>query len=271
MHSKLLSLYEKILKFSLCFCLALSLGACGEENDNKHKQKTEPPKNESHTEASHTIIVGTSADYMPFTFVKDGKVVGFDIDLMNAIAKNLGSQVVIKDMQFYSLIPSLQNGDIHVIAAGMFRTPEREKEVDFSIPYYSNKFALVVKGSYDANDPLKAGMKIGTQTGTLMYQWLKAKELNIDIVVMDKVLELIEDLKNDRLNGVLLDEISARNIVQANPNSQLSVIALNDVSATGISLAVKKGSNLLSKINSAIKELEDKGTIHQIKAKWDIN
>ena len=85
-----------------------------------------------------TILVGTDAGYAPYEY-KDpqtNEIVGFDIDLIKAIAKATGNEAKIQNMQFAGIIPALQSNMIDVAAAGMTITPERQKQVTFSDPYY---------------------------------------------------------------------------------------------------------------------------------------
>ena len=83
----------------------------------------------------HVIIVGTSDDYPPYAFNQNGEVVGFDIDLAQAVANQLGKKMAIKTMAFDLLLLELQNGTIDMIAAGMSPTPERRLRVSFTESY----------------------------------------------------------------------------------------------------------------------------------------
>lgn len=260
------------------FIFTLLICGCSEEDNSSKNNKPTTVENRSANnvsiDASDTdieedvLVIGTSADYMPFEFVKDGEVVGFDIDLIKAISEVLQMNMIIRDMQFYSLIPALQNGDINVVISGMFETPDRKREVDFSKTYYRNDFALLTKGDYDPVKPIRTGMVIGVQTGTLMYSWITSQSLDIKIMSMDRTVELVEDLKNGRLDGVLIDDISAREIMKMNPDSNLVSAKLTNVNETGIAIAIKKGSPLLKKINYALEVLEKNGTLQKIKDKW---
>ena len=86
-----------------------------------------------------TILVGTDAGYAPYEFndPQTNEIVGFDIDLIKAIAKATGNEAKIQNMQFAGIIPALQSNMIDVAAAGMTITPERQKQVTFSDPYLS--------------------------------------------------------------------------------------------------------------------------------------
>ena len=85
-----------------------------------------------------TILVGTDAGYAPYEFKdpKTNEIVGFDMDLIKAIAKATGNEAEIQNMQFAGIIPALQTNMIDVAAAGMTITEERKKQVAFSDPYY---------------------------------------------------------------------------------------------------------------------------------------
>ena len=93
---------------------------------------------------SVTYVVGTEASFPPFEYVEGGEFVGFDMDLIREIGKMYGFDVEIRDISFDSLIPSLMTGNIDIIAAGMTITEEREKVVDFTIPYYSADQSIMV-------------------------------------------------------------------------------------------------------------------------------
>ncbi len=267
-----ITFHSKILK-SLLLAVTFLLLGCGEE-ENKSKEEESVLYNnglsaeDSISDEPDTVIIGTSADYMPFEFVKDGEIIGFDIDVIKKIAEILKINIVVRDMQFYSLIPALQNGDIHIIISGMFETPERKSQVDFSTPYYHNEFSLLISGDYDKSNPIKKGMRLGVQTGSLMYSWIINQHLDVDVVSMDRIVELVEDLKNGRLDGILIDDISAKEIIRINNNAALSSIILDNVNKTGISIASKRGSKLGKKINEALSIMKKDGSLQEIKDAW---
>lgn len=93
------------------------------------------------------ILVGTSGDFPPFTYVENNKAIGFDIDLIEEIGKRLHKTIEIKNMPFSTLLPTLQLGNIHVIAAGLTATPERARHVLFSTPYLEGNPLVIVSMS----------------------------------------------------------------------------------------------------------------------------
>src|SRR5216684_1957016 len=90
-----------------------------------------------------TIIVGTNAEFQPFSFKQDETVTGFDIDVITEVLKRLNKKMVIKDMPFDALLPEIQLGNIHVIAAGITPTPERSQRALFTRPHLAAGNPLV--------------------------------------------------------------------------------------------------------------------------------
>ena len=115
------------------------------------------------------IRVGSETTFPPFEFTKDDKYVGFDLDLADAVIKQMGSQMEFKSMGFDALIPAVQSGQIDLIAAGLDATPEREKQVAFSDPYFTqNGYIIIVrKDNNDIKDWADLeGKNVGAQVGT---------------------------------------------------------------------------------------------------------
>lgn len=273
--------------FFACICL---LVGCNEQKEEKEEivQQTNTDSNaEEHNDSNGnvddnsnydddrdeigTLVVGTSADYFPFEFKKEGMIVGFDIDLIKAIAKKLNMEVVIQNMSFHSIIPSLENGEIKVGIASIAKTKERAALVDFSIPYYSNSFALLISQDADKDDPIKKGMSIGVETGTLMHQWILKQDLEVKVVSMDSNDDLFVSLKEKKIDGLLLDSSTANYLLKSDSAfSDMTVIQLKGVSNSDIAIAVRKGDPIIDRINAAISELESSGVLRKLKDEWGL-
>ena len=120
-------------------------------------------------EEKKVLKVATSPDFSPFEFMDEkGKIVGFDIDLMNAIGAKMGREVKVENISWDGLIPALQAGNVDVVIAGMSITPEREKAVLFSSVYYDSGIGILVKSGsgFKGIEDLK-GKKIAVQMGTI--------------------------------------------------------------------------------------------------------
>ncbi|MEG1701249.1 MAG: transporter substrate-binding domain-containing protein, partial [Alistipes sp.] len=95
---------------------------------------------ETNLYSQEKLYVGTDAtEFPPFEYIENGEIKGFDIDLIKEIGKLLNKEVILKNIQFDGLIPALQTGKLDIIIAGMTITPEREKNINFSEPYYTSK------------------------------------------------------------------------------------------------------------------------------------
>lgn len=241
-----------------CVCLSLVfLVACGEKKQQEGEQKP--------------LIVITSPDNPPFEF-KDtaqggDEVLGFDIDVAKKVAEHLGRPIKIIEADFASIIPSLQSGRADMALAELSATDERRKSIDFSDPYYSNKSALLVL----ENSPLTSekdlsGQKIGAQLGSsnevTARKWVENVP-ELTVVSLNKVGDLVQDLKNGRIQAALIGDNIARKIASVTPG--LKVVDIN-LPERDIAIAFPKGSPLVPLVNEALKKM--KGDIQQIESKW---
>lgn len=231
--------------------MALILTACGTKNNND------------------TLVVGTSADNPPFEFTQDGRVIGFDIDLVEMIGEKLGKKIVIKEMDFPGLIPALSSGHIDIAIAGVSIEEARRENVDFTVPYVDASVAMLVKQNSGINNPADlSGKKIGAQIGST---WLAvAKDLatkisNIEVFPGANNLVLIEELKNNNINALVMEEHQMKKVIQQQP--ELTGFVLADVKSE-LAIVLKKSSTMTEEINKVLKELEEQGKIAELKEKW---
>ena len=113
------------------------------------------------------VYVGTNAEFAPFEYLEKNKVVGFDIDLLDAISKETGLEFKVQDMAFDGLLPALQTKKVDMVIAGMSATHERKKAVAFSKPYFKAKQVVITKGVDKSLKSFKdlAGKKVGVMLG----------------------------------------------------------------------------------------------------------
>lgn len=215
------------------------------------------------------LRVGLSADYPPFETIKDGQIVGLDVDLIKAIGSELGLEVEVKDMPFYSLIASLESGKLDVAISAISATPERRAKIAFSDTYYTPQLSIIYLIDSPVSDVQNLdGMKLGAQTGTIMEMWAKKAAANgsdIQVMPMDSNSILLEELKNKHLNAVVIEALQAKEFCKRDPN--LSYVEVEE-SSFGYSIAFAKGSPLVAKVNHALQELKKKGVLEEIEQKW---
>ncbi len=219
--------------------------------------------------AGGKLIVGTEATFPPFEFVDtNNQVVGFDVDVAREIAKDLGVELQMSEMEFKSLIPALQTAKIHMIAAAMTITDERKQSIDFSDPYYDAGQSVVAKASDTAfTDPNALdGKKVAVQTGTTGDLMVTEKHKGAKVVRYDKFTDAFMDLQNGRVDAVVLDTPAAQRYVAT--ISGLKVVG-NPVSVEQYGMGLPKNSpDLLAAVNKSIARMKSDGTFDKLVEKW---
>jgi polar amino acid transport system substrate-binding protein len=226
---------------------------------------------ENSSEEMSTYIVGTEAQFPPFEIVdSQGNVVGFDVDLMNAIAEDQGFKVEYMDQDFAGLIPALQTGNIDIIASGMTITEEREKEVDFSAPYITAGLAIAVTADNEnikSVDDLK-GKTVAVQTGSTGY--MKAEELKEAGVIAEikdfpHVNEAIEEMKIGGADAMINDLPVTNAFIAAQPG--VIKIVGEPLTSESYGFAVRSGNTeLLNKINTGLENVKASGKYDELMA-----
>jgi ABC-type amino acid transport substrate-binding protein len=260
---------KKIIAFAAASTIAISMVGCGssgnKENTSSNTSALQAIKSKG------KLVIGTSADYPPYEFHKeiDGKdqIVGFDIDIAKELAKDLGVELEIKDMAFDGLLVALQSDKIDMVFAGMTPTDERKQNADFSDIYYTATHRFILRsgeetGITSMND-LK-GKKIGVQKGSIQEGIAKDNFDAANIKSLDKVTDLVLDLKNKKVDAVLAELPVAQINVQKNEGIAIAdKLEVKDPDG-GSAIAMKKGSTeLLDQVNKTIKRLKDDNKIQQ--------
>lgn len=242
---------NKITKFLLCiFLFCFLIMTCKAENISSITSKG-------------YITMGTSADFSPFDFLKNGEVVGIDADISKKFADGLGVELKIRDTSFSSLITELNNGTIDFIAAGFTKTEERAKSVDFSESYYTAAQKILVKNESSINEPEDIiGKKVGVQLGTTADSYCTDDLEDVEVMRYDKVTDATAALSSDIIDAVVMDNFSADQISKKNKNLHVIDDSLTEESYC---IGVRKGnSDFLRFINGMISEMKQSGEIERI-------
>lgn len=239
---------KQLTNMLLTLGLALILTGC---DNNKHQDE---------------IKFAVSADYPPFEYYVNGEIKGFDIELARLIAKNLGKKAVFENMQFSSVLPSLQNNFVDAAISTIAITEERQKNYDFSTPFYNEKLAMIfIKNQPITNKSQLPGKKIACQLGTTMEIWLKKHATESKIITVDNNNQAIEALKTGHVDGVLVDDVQAAAFCQKNTELAASVIVKH---GAGYAIAFKKTSPLKDQVNKALASLKASGEIKKLQQTW---
>lgn len=220
-----------------------------------------------------SLIMYTNAEFAPFEYFEGEKIVGVDPDIAQEIAKDLGKELTIEHSDFDSLIPSLVTGKADFVAAGMTITPEREEEVDFSIPYVESIQNIISKKDTELKsmEDLK-GKKIGVQLGTT-GDLAVTDAINLEdgelygsgaeVKTYANALEAAQDLLTGRVDAVVIDKLTAEEIAKNN-SDKLVTEKFGEISES-YGIAVEQGNTeLLEAINATLQRLLDEGKIEEL-------
>ncbi|MGG1398897.1 ABC transporter substrate-binding protein [Bacillus salipaludis] len=252
---------KKTLLFATIIFTLVIMAACGKSNNEGADKES--------GKANKVLTMATSADFAPFESRDTaGNPQGFDIDLANMIAKELGYKLEIKDMKFDGLIGALQANRADMVLAGMSATEKRKKNVDFSTEYNrSGEMFITLKGSnIKTVDDLK-GNTVGVQLGTIQEEGAKAlqKKVKFDVKPLDNATTLIQELLSKRIQVAYMDKSVATGYIK---KQNLAGFDDPTSSSPGMAVAFPKGSKLVGDVNGVLKKLEDNGKLQELKDKW---
>jgi len=219
-----------------------------------------------------TITVATDATWPPMEMVDTSKnIVGFDIDLMKAIAKEAGVEVVFKNTAWDGIFGGLDAGKYDAIISSVTITDERKKQYDFSEPYINIGQILVVPKTVKNVKTLSdmKGKKVGAQIGTTGAFEVK-KASGVELKTYDEVGLAFEDMAAGRINGVVCDEPTAANFAlqRAEYKEKFQIVG-ETFTKESYGIVVKKGNKeLLDMLNKGIAAVKSKGIDGQLKKKW---
>jgi polar amino acid transport system substrate-binding protein len=247
---------------------AFALAACG-------KKEAPPPAPAAAPAVPvvKTYTVGTDAAYAPFESQNEkGEIVGFSIDLMNAIAQKAGFQVKYVNTPWEGIFNALGQGDRDLLISSITITEERKQSMDFSAPYFDAQQLIAVKeGSKVAKFADLAKLKVGVQTGTTgdeVVTKLQGKN-SANIKRFDATPLALKELDNGGVEAVVADNGVVTNFVSNNTVAKLRTVADTSFAPEQYGIAVKKGNaELLAKINQGLAAVKADGTYDSIYAKY---
>jgi ABC-type amino acid transport substrate-binding protein len=221
--------------------------------------------------SADTLRVATNATYVPFEFKsKDGSdYQGYEIDVVRAVAKEMGKKVEFKNIAFDGLIPALDSGKVDMSASGMTATKERAEKILFAAPFYETKLSVVTpEGSpvHSVQDLQNSG-EVAVQVGTVASDYAKSKGMAIR--QFDHSADIIMELKAGGAKAGILDKPAADYFVANEGKGKFVDFDIPDSKVQYFAFGFKKDNKELQKqVNAAIKKLKDDGTLNQIHEKW---
>ena len=260
--------FKRILCLALALVMLMGFAACGKkEND--------------------TLSVATNAEFEPFESLdKDGNLIGFDIELMNAIGEKIGREIKFDNMEFDGVVAAVSGGTCDAAISGLTINAKRSKSVDFCNAYYSGAAQILIVAADDKHytgetkEKLDEQLKkqtIGVCTGFTGQayaegdeEWGFKKIEGAKVKIYENISLAIADLKNDVINAIIMDDSTAKEAAKQNKNDVKVIDIPLTVEEYGI--AVEKGNTeLKDEINKAFAELKEDGTYDKLLTKYELN
>ena len=266
---------KKILSLVLALVMILSVGmlaSCSSGKDSGTKGTDTATGTAADEAGKKTLKMATNAYFPPYEYYDGDKIVGIDADIAQAIADKLGMELVIEDMEFNSIISAVQSGNVDFGMAGMTVTEDRLKNVDFSGSYATGVQVVSVKADSDYQKPEDlTGKKVGVQLATTGDIYASASvdeggygEENVE--KFSKGADAIIALKQDKIDAVIIDNEPAKEFVKANEGLR---ILDTEYTTEDYAMAFAKGNTeMINKVNGALKELIADGTVQKIIDKY---
>ena len=246
-----ISIKKYIQNFSVIFLFCLLVG-CDEKQD-----------------AKNILLVGTASEYPPFEFRENGKLTGFDIEIIKAFAEYSKMELKILEMEFNALIAALKGRKVDAVISAMNYTEERAREVGFSDNYYHSKPSLLIrKGDCIKNFRDLENKILGVQLGSL-WEAMAVEKIqlipSLKLHTLSKTPYLVEELKLGRIDAVITEHEQA--VEYSKVNSSLAYYNLES-SNIGYAAAFRKDSYLVQEFNSFLKQFEQSGNLKSLQQKW---
>jgi polar amino acid transport system substrate-binding protein len=250
--------------------LLLSLTACG--GDDEPTTAAPPPAAGPKLIQPGKLTTCTHLPYAPFQFEEGGKIVGFDVDLVDLIAKDLGVEQAIVDTPFEGIKSGqdLNTGKCDIAAAGMTITDERKQVIDFADPYFDATQALLVKTGSGINslESLK-GKTLGVQSGTTGKDYVTAQKVEgVKVQEFEDLATEQQALATGQIDGAVNDLPVWLDYIKKNPG-KFEVGAQFDTGEQ-YGFGIKKDGNpeLLKRTNAVLQKAKSDGTYDKLYEKW---
>lgn len=248
-------------------CVALALAACG-------KQAPAPSSTAaSAAPAAKVYVAGTDAAYAPFESQNEkGEIVGFDIDVVKAVAAKAGIEVKFVNTPWEGIFNALAQGDRDLLVSAITITDARRQTMDFTQPYFDAHQLIAVKADskvakFDDLKPLKVGVQTGT-TGDEAVTKLKGKN-SVDVKRFESTPLALKELEAGGVDAVVADNGVVVNYVTNNAGSKFKTVNDTSFVPEQYGIAVKKGNAALrAKLDEGLAGIRADGTYDQLYARY---
>ncbi|MEO7401632.1 MAG: glutamine ABC transporter substrate-binding protein [Polaromonas sp.] len=216
----------------------------------------------------NVLRVGTDATFPPMEFVENGKRTGFDIELVEALAKSMGKQVEWVDIDFKGLIPGLISRRFDMAVSAIYITDERKKVVDFAHSYYAGGLVVMTKEGNTAIKKLADldGKKVSVQVGTKSVGYLQEHYPKVQRVEVEKNQEMFNLVDIGRADAAVTGKPAAFQYVRTRPGMR---VLQEQLTTEEYGIALRKDTPELTKaVNGALAKIKADGSYAAIVKKW---
>ena len=259
---------RRFLQFAGLAAATVMLAACGKKEPAPAPAATAPAP-----APAKVYVVGTDAAYAPFESQNEkGEIVGFDIDVVQAIAAKAGIQVKFVNTPWEGIFNTLQQGDRDMIVSAVTITDERKQTMDFSDPYFDAAQLIAVKDTSKVTKfadlkKLKVGVQTGTTGDEAVTKLLGKNSTNIKR--FESTPLALKELESGGVDAVVADNGVIAHYVANNPGGKFKTVSDKEFVPEQYGIAVKKGNaELLGKLNQGLAAIKADGTYNQIYAKY---
>jgi polar amino acid transport system substrate-binding protein len=263
---------RRVLRAGVALAFGLVLAACGK------KEPPPPPPAPAPAAApapapAKVYAVGTDAAYAPFESQNEkGEIVGFDIEVVQAIAKKAGFEVKFVNTPWEGIFNTLQQGDRDLVVSAVTITDERKQTMDFSAPYFDAQQLIAVRqDSKVAKFADLKKLKVGVQTGTTGDEAVSKLlgKTNTNIKRFESTPLALKELESGGVDAVVADNGVVIHYVANNPGGKFKTVADKSFVPEQYGIALKKGNaELLAKVNEGLAGIKADGTYAQIYTKY---
>jgi polar amino acid transport system substrate-binding protein len=264
---------RRFLTQAAALAAGLVLAACGKQEPAPPPAAPAAPAAAPAPAPAKVYTVGTDAAYAPFELQNEkGEIVGFSVDLLNAVAAKGGFQVKYVNTPWEGIFNALQQGDRDLLISSITITDERKQTMDFSAPYFDAVQLIATKDGSKITkfDDVKA-LKVGVQTGTTGDEVVtKLQGKNSTLIKRFESTPLaLKELEAGGVDAVVADNGVVINYVANNTTAKFKTVSDAAFAPEQYGIAVKKGSTeLLEKINKGLAAMRADGTYQQVYGKY---
>ena len=264
---------------SLAFAGALALTGCGNSGAPADSAGSADASGSDTMQlvTDGTLTIGTSAEYEPFEYMEDGEYKGFDLELAQAIADDLGLELKIENVDFDTIVPGVASGTKYDMGiAAITATPERETEVGFTDSYYMDDQAIVtmadnteITGDNYADALNAEGVKIAVQSGSTAEAFAKENFPNAELVPFKNATDCFAAVQSSQANALVTNRSVAAQLVATSFSNEQVIKQIS----TGEEYAIavnKDNTALLDALNDSIDKLTEDGTVDELMTKYNI-